>query len=163
MLHEETDIQSPETQEQPVDQSIALREQLLRTTADFDNFRKRTERERVEWMNVTRVTLLKKILPLFDDVERALSSLPAKETTTDASLVAAIDGFSLISKNFSKVLSDLGVMEISANGTFDPELHEALMQVDGNGAAASTIMQVFEKGYKLGDTVIRHSKVSVAK
>lgn len=163
MLHEETDIQSPENQEQPIDQSTTLREQLLRTTADFDNFRKRTERERIEWMNITRVTTLKKMLPLFDDVERALSSLPAKETASDASLIAAIDGFSLISKNFSKILSDLGVVEISATGTFNPELHEALMQVDGNGSTAGTIMQVFEKGYKLGDTVIRHSKVSVAK
>lgn len=163
MLHEETDIQSPETQEQPVDQSAALKEQLLRTTADFDNFRKRTDRERVEWMNITRVTVLKKILPLFDDVERALSSLPAKETTIDTALISAIDGFSLISKNFSKALSDLGVVEITTKGSFDPELHEALMQVEGNGAAAGTIMQVFEKGYKLGDAVIRHSKVSVAK
>ena len=163
MMHQETDIPVTETHEQHVDQSISLREQLIRATADFDNFKKRTERERVEWMNITRVTLLKKIIPLLDDVERALSTLPAKESTTDSSLLAAIDGFSLISKNFNKALTDLGVTEVAATGAFNPELHEALMQVDVADVAAGTIVQVYEKGYKLGDAIIRHSKVSVSK
>lgn len=163
-MHQETDIPVAEMPEPSVvDQSSAVKEQLMRVTADFDNFRKRTERERVEWMNITRVTLLKKVLPLFDDVERALTTLPAKETTTDTSLIATIDGFSLISKNFTKALADLGVTEIAAAGVFNPELHEALMQIEVTDVAPGTIVQVFEKGYKLGDAVIRHSKVSVAK
>ncbi len=163
MMHQEPEIHIPEVQEPVTEQASPLKEQLIRVTADFDNFRKRTERERVEWMNITKLTTLKKVLPLLDDVERALQALPAKDTVSDASLITAIDGFTLISKNFSKILSDLGVTEVPATGLFDPELHEALMQVDGNGSPTGTIMQVFERGYKLGDAVIRHSKVSVAK
>lgn len=144
-------------------QLATTKEQILRINADFDNFRRRTERERVEWANIARVTVLKKFLPITDDIERALGAFHAQADVTDSSLVAALEGLSLVQKNLTKALHEMGVEEITSQGAFNPEFHEALMQVDGNGQPAGTIMQVFEKGYKLGDTIVRHSKVSVAK
>ena len=144
-------------------QLAAAKEQLMRATADFDNFRRRTERERVEWVTVARVTVLKKFLPITDDLERALASLPSIEKNENNAINTMIDGFKLIQKNLLKSLQDMSVEEITSTGMFNPEFHEALMQVDGGNEPAGTIMQVFEKGYRLGDHIIRHSKVSVAK
>lgn len=174
MIHPENDIVTPEETTQPTPENIAesinmgvqlaaAKEQLVRATADFDNFRRRTERERIEWVNVARVTILKKFLPLTDDLDRALASLPTIDGDANPAIATMIDGFKLIQKNLLKSLQDMGVEEIEATGAFNPELHEALMQVDGNGAATGTIVQTFEKGYRLGDHIIRHTKVSVAK
>lgn len=141
----------------------ATKEQLVRTVADFDNFRRRTERERVEWVNIARATVLKKFLPLTDDIARALAAIPTDDAAKNATTDAMLDGFSLIQKNLLKALVDMGVEEINTTGVFNPELHEALMQVDNPSVPAGTIIQVFEKGYRMGDQIIRHSKVSVAK
>ena len=165
-ITEETTQTSTESHTEHINAALQLaaaREQLVRVTADFDNFRRRTERERIEWVNVARVTILKKFLPLTDDLERALSSLPSLEKNEDPAINTMIDGFSLIQKNLLKSLNEMGVEEIPAAGTFNPELHEALMQVDGEFETPGTIMNVFEKGYRLGDHIIRHAKVSVAK
>lgn len=163
---EETIETAPETtieQQNLAAQLAAAKEQLVRSTADFENFRRRTERERVEWVNIARTTILKKFLPITDDLERALASVPTINASETPAIATMIDGFSLIQKNVLKSLQDMGVEEINATGIFNPELHEALMQVEGNSAPTGTIMQVFEKGYRLGDHIIRHSKVSVAK
>ena len=157
-IPEETNEQSNESI-----QLKAVKEQLLRATADFENFRRRTERDRSEWINVARVTAIKQFLPISDDIERALAALPAKELAADKTLIIAIDGLSLIQKNLSKSLQDSGVEEIVTTGMFNPELHEALMQVEKDGLPSGAIVQTFEKGYKLGTSIIRHSKVSVAK
>ena len=144
-------------------QLFAAKEQLVRATADFDNFRRRTERERIEWVTVARTTVLKRFLPITDDLERALASLPSIESTTTPAITTMIEGFMLIQKNLLKSLHDMGVEEINATGAFNPEFHEALMQIESETEKTGTIMHVFEKGYRLGDHIIRHSKVSVAK
>ncbi len=147
-----------------VDQITAsLKEQLLRTAADFENFRRRTEKERIEWMNITRATTIRAFLPINDDIQRALNALPQKDESLDPQLLSAIDGLTLIQKNLSKILESAGVEEISTTGQFNPELHEALMQVESADKQSGEIVQTFEKGFKLGTNIIRHAKVSVAK
>jgi molecular chaperone GrpE len=147
-----------------IDQPTAtLKEQLLRAAADFENFRRRTEKERIEWMNITRTTTIRAFLPINDDIQRAIDALPQKNPDLDSKLISAIDGLTLIQKNLSKILETAGVEEISTTGQFNPELHEALMQVESTDKQSGEIVQTFEKGFKLGPTIIRHAKVSVAK
>ncbi|MBM3894035.1 nucleotide exchange factor GrpE [Candidatus Dependentiae bacterium] len=162
-LNEQETTQHQSTLTQAEQLAATLKEQLLRTTADFENFRKRTEKERIEWMNITRATTIRLFLPINDDIDRALATLPAKNEQHDSLITSAIDGLSLIQKNISKALESAGVEEIPTNGQFNPEFHEALMQVELTEKSSGEIVQTFEKGYKLGTNIIRHAKVSVAK
>jgi molecular chaperone GrpE len=158
------DINAKEVNENQLEQQVNnLKEQLLRASADFENFRRRTEKERIEWMNITRSTTIRLFLPIVDDIQRALDSMPQRTPDLDSTIINALDGLSLIQKNVIKALESSGVEEISTIGTFDPEFHEALMQVEDPEKKGGSIVQVFEKGYKLGTNIIRHAKVSVSK
>lgn len=137
-----------------------LKAQLLRTNADFDNFKKRVTKERAEWEELARANIIEEFLPVFDDLERAIISIKKE---TENTKIASIDGLDLIYKNLNKVLDNLGVKEIDCAGNFDPELHEALMQVEHDGFKHGQITQVLAKGYTFNNKVIRHAKVSVAK
>jgi molecular chaperone GrpE len=147
--------------ETPVEQAQQpdYKELFLRVTADLQNFKRRTERERSEWATLIQIDVIEKIIPILDDLERALAnarqqSLP--ETTS------WLEGFQLIAKNFKKDLTELGVEEISTSGLFNPELHEALMQVTSSDHRSGEIVQEFRKGYTLKGKVLRHAQVSVA-
>lgn len=158
------DINAKEVNEIQLEQQVNnLKEQLLRSSADFENFRRRTEKERIEWMNITRSTTIRLFLPIVDDIQRALDAMPQRSADLDSVILNALDGLSLIQKNVTKALESSGVEEISTVGTFDPEFHEALMQVEDPEKRSGSIVQVFEKGYKLGSNIIRHAKVSVSK
>ena len=158
------DFNAKEVNENQLEQQVNnLKEQLLRSSADFENFRRRTEKERIEWMNITRSTTIRLFLPIVDDIQRALDAMPQRSADLDSVILNALDGLSLIQKNVTKALESSGVEEISTVGTFDPEFHEALMQVEDPEKRSGSIVQVFEKGYKLGSNIIRHAKVSVSK
>ncbi|KKP22612.1 MAG: Protein GrpE [candidate division TM6 bacterium GW2011_GWF2_28_16] len=137
-----------------------LKTQLLRTNADFDNFKKRVTKERAEWEELARANIIEEFLPVFDDLERAITSIKKE---TENTKISAIDGLDLIYKNLNKVLDSLGVNEVDCSGAFDPELHEALMQVESDSFKHGQIVQVLAKGYTFNNKVIRHAKVSVAK
>ncbi len=151
-----------QTEEKKVSKTAALEEELkqqkdllLRTAAEFDNFKKRTERDRVMTVEYTKANILKSFLPVFDNVDRAEACDPQSADYAK--------GVELIVKQLKEVVNNLGITEIGAVGdTFDPTLHEAVMHVEDEEAGENTITEVFQKGYRIGDTVIRAAMVKVA-
>ncbi len=139
----------------------SFKEQFLRLSADLQNYKRRVEKERLDWMHMAQSNILQDILPIFDELNRALEL--SEQEATDEKTKKWLEGFKLIQKNWTKKISDLGVKEIDASGEFNPELHEALMQADSKDVESNHIVQCFEKGYTFKDKVIRHAKVSVAK
>jgi molecular chaperone GrpE len=136
-----------------------IREQLLRTAADFDNFRKRTRREVDDAHKRGKEDLLRELLPVFDNLERAVVHA---EQASDAKAVA--DGVAIVLKQFQDTLGKVGIKRIAAvGGPFDPSLHEAIQQVETNDHPAGTIVAEMQPGYAMGDRLIRPSMVVVAK
>ncbi len=142
-------------------QQDSYKDQLLRVTADFANYKRRTEKERGQWIMQAQVRVLQTFLPLVDELELALRSSSQYEFTQDTQ--KWLDGFTLMQQNLHKRLEDLGVKEIDCSGAFDPQYHEALMHVESPDHESGAIVAVLGKGYLLGDEVLRHAKVSVAK
>jgi molecular chaperone GrpE len=124
-----------------------------RLQADFDNFRRRTEKENEEFRKFAAADIVKGLLTIADDMERALGT--AKEETE---LVIGIRG---IRQNLMKILEENGLTEIPTDGKFDPNIHEALCTVEED--TDGEIAEVFQKGYRLHDRVIRYPKVKVTK
>jgi len=136
-------------------------EKLLRVNADFQNFKRRVETERADWIQMAQSGVLEKFLPIMDDLDRAITASEKEENEHENN--AWLEGFKLIQKNLNKTFSDLGVKEIDCSSDFNPEFHEALMSVDSEDHKSGQIIQVLDKGYMLKDKVLRHAKVSVAK
>ncbi len=134
--------------------------QCLRVSADFANYKRRVEKERLEWMQTAQSSILQKILPIIDDLERALAHT---ENNVSVEQNPWIEGFILIQKNAKKLLDDLGVEQIDASGKFDPEFHEALVSVHAQDKQPEQIVDVLRKGYLFKGKVLRHTQVSVAK
>lgn len=124
-----------------------------RLQADFDNFRKRTEKENEEYRKYATEGLIKGLLNIVDDMDRALAA-----TDEETELVVGIKG---IRHNLMKILEENGLSEIPADGKFDPNVHEALCTVDAD--TDGEIAEVFQKGYRMNDKVIRYAKVKVTK
>ena len=132
-------------------------DRLLRKTAEFDNYRKRVERERREQADRAVVALLEDMLGVVDDFDLALTA-PAKDAA------AYRRGIELIHAKFHDVLRRQGVKPIEALGTdFDPNLHEAVMQEPANGHRDHEVVAVLRKGYTLNDRLLRPAAVKVAK
>ncbi len=139
----------------------SCKDQLVRVQADLQNYKRRTEKERAQWIMQAQIRVLGGILPLVDELELALKSSEQHEFNEDTQ--KWLDGFVLMQQNLHKRLDELGVKEIDCSCGFDPNLHEALMHVESLGHESGAIVQVLSKGYLLGDEVLRHAKVSVAK
>jgi len=136
-----------------------VRDQLLRTAADFDNFRKRTRRELEDAHKRGKEELLRELLPVFDNLERAVVHA---EQASDAKAVA--DGVGMVLKQFQDTLGKVGIKRIPAvGGPFDPSLHEAIQQIETDDHPAGTIVAEVQPGYALGDRLVRASMVVVAK
>ncbi len=144
--------------EDPRDEKIAeLNDRVTRQMAEFENFRKRSDKEKSEMFDAGAKNVLEKILPVVDNFERALALRP--EGADDA----FADGMEKIYKGFQKTLSDMGVEEIESEGKeFDPEFHNAVMHVEDESLGENVIAEVLQKGYKFHDTVLRHAMVKVA-
>ena len=128
---------------------------LLRTAAEFDNFKKRTEREKASVAEFAKAGLIKQLLPILDNIDRA--SLVEKDTPD------YIKGIEMIVKQFEGIAANLGIAEVAQVGdTFNPEMHEAVMHVEDETLGENVIADVLQKGYKIGDTVIRAAMVKVA-
>jgi molecular chaperone GrpE len=140
---------------------IDYRTQFLRVTADYQNFKRRIEKERSEWMTAAQASVLKKILPIIDDFDRAIKSDQEGSITKEEQVW--LEGFEMIRKKFMKTMADLGVEEISCEVPFDPEVHEALLSIESEDHKEGEIAQVLSKGYRFKDEVLVHAKVSVAK
>jgi molecular chaperone GrpE len=147
--------------EQVKEVNVDFKEKFMRTNADFQNYKRRIEKERLIWMETAQGSVLNKILPIIDDLDRAIKT--GEENVEDEAEQAWLDGFKIIQKNSQKTLKELGVEEIDCSGEFDPELHEALVQVESDKHKEGEVVQVLNKGYKFKDAILRHAKVSVAK
>ena len=132
------------------------KDMLLRTAAEFDNFKKRSQKEREELYNMTVCDTIEKLLPVKDNLERAAGAADAAESHI-------LEGINMIIKQLDDILSAMGVEKIKTVGEeFNPELHNAVMKVEDDSLGENTIAQVFQKGYKTGDKIIRHAMVQVA-
>jgi molecular chaperone GrpE len=128
---------------------------LRRVAADFDNFRKRVAREQESIVSRASERLLRELLPVLDDLERALEAAAEHE---EAKLE---EGVRLVERRLREVLTGAGLVEISTDGPFDPHVHEALLSQPAE-ADEGTIIQVMQKGYELGDHVIRPARVVIS-
>ena len=130
-------------------------DQLMRTAAEFDNFKKRTEREKASIAEFAKAGLIKQLLPILDNIDRA--------SAADHDSAEYIKGIEMIVKQFQSISTNLGIEEIAKAGDqFDPNFHEAVMHIEDETLGENTIADVLQKGYKIGDTVIRAAMVKVA-
>ena len=149
---EEAEVQTPD----PV-QDALLQEQnkLLRLAAEYDNYRKRTAKEKESIWADAKASVVTSFLPVYDNLERAL-----KQDTADE---AYKKGVEMTMTQLKEVLSKLGVTEIEAAGQpFDPKLHNAVMHVEDEAFGENTVAEVFQAGFQLGEKVIRFAMVKVA-
>ena len=134
-----------------------LNDRITRQMAEFDNFRKRTEKEKAQMFEVGAKSIIEKILPVIDNFERGLASIPEEEAGS-----AFADGMNMIYKQLMNELEQAGVAPIEAVGEeFDPEYHNAVMQVENDELESGTVAQELQKGYTYRDSVVRHSMVAV--
>ena len=143
----------------PRDEKIEeLEDRVKRQMAEFDNFRKRTEKEKSHMYEVGARDVIEKILPVVDNFERGLAAVPEEERTNPI-----IEGMDKIYKQLMTVLTDLGVAPIEAAGQeFDPNLHNAVMHIEDEELGENIVAEEFQKGYTYKEAVIRHSMVKVA-
>ncbi len=135
----------------------ALKEKIVRSAAEFDNFKKRTAKERDELYSMGVCAAVEKLLAVKDNLERAIPTMDGAEAT------AIADGVKMIDKQFSDVLNEIGVEAIPAVGEeFDPEKHNAVMHDENEEFGENTISEEFMKGYMYKDKVVRHSMVKVS-
>ena len=135
-----------------------LTDRLKRTMAEFDNFRKRTEKEKASMYVIGARDIVEKILPVVDNFERGLATVPEDEK--DAPFV---DGMNKVYRQLLTELENLGVKPIEAVGQeFNPDFHNAVMHVEDEEAGENIITEEFQKGYMYHDCVVRHSMVKVA-
>ena len=135
-----------------------LTDRLKRQMAEFENFRRRTEKEKAQMYDMGAKTIVEKILPVIDNFERGLAAVPEEEKDN-----AFVDGMDKVYKQMLSMLSEAGVEPIEAVGQeFDPNLHNAVMHVEDEELGENTVAEEFQKGYKYHDVVVRHSMVKVA-
>jgi molecular chaperone GrpE len=145
--------------EQSEKQLLDWNEKYLRLAADYDNYRKRTQKEISEIIKYAGENILRNFLPILDDLERALANNKSAKAEDSLS-----QGLELIYKKFVKTMKDMEVTAIeSLNTPFDPNYHHAIMVKEVEGTDSNIIVEEFEKGYVFKDHVLRHSKVVVSK
>ncbi len=134
-----------------------MKDRHLRTVAEYDNFRKRTQKEKAQIYEDAKADTVETILPIMDNLDRALEACSGEEDSP------VKQGVEMIAKQAYDVLAKLKVSEIPALGeTFDPEIHNAIMHIEDDEHGEGEIVEVFQKGYRTEDKVIRHSIVKVA-
>ena len=134
-----------------------LTDRVKRQMAEFDNFRKRTEKEKTMMFDMGAKTIIEKILPVVDNFERGLAAVPEEQKDDPF-----VDGMDKIYKQMMTELETIGVKPIESVGTeFDPEFHNAVMQVESEEFESGVVAQELQKGYTYKDSVVRHSMVAV--
>ena len=145
-----------EQMELAVKQLDSVKDQFVRLTAEYDNYRKRTAKEKETIYQDAQLDTIKAFLPVYDNLERAAAAAGGEDDPHKK-------GLEMIFHQYKEILEKLGVTEIPALGqTFDPEKHNAVMHVDSEDFGENVVAQVFQAGFMLGDKVIRHAIVQVA-
>ena len=162
-VHDEVATEETKTEESELDELEKLSDEVqkekdnfLRLFAEFENYKKRTSRERIELFSTANKELMLALLPVLDDFERGLNEI---EKSSDGAL---LEGMKLIYNKFRNTLTQKGLkeVEVKAGDVFDPEIHEAISQIPApDKKLKGKIIDIVEKGYKLGDTIIRYPKV----
>ncbi|MCB2211985.1 nucleotide exchange factor GrpE [bacterium] len=135
-----------------------LRDQMLRARAEFENFRRRKNREFEEFSALANESLIEDLLPVLDDLALLINNAEDKQD-----VAGLLEGAKLIQQKFSDTLRKRGLEEVKAEGEpFDPDLHEALLETPSPDAEPGTILNVHQTGYKLGNKLIRPSRVIIA-
>lgn len=140
---------------------LQWKERCVRITADFENYKRRNEREQASWIRSSKMAVLRNLLGVIDDIERALADCAKRQRTPDND--SLISGVEMMGASFHKFLETADVTEITDLVTFDPLLHEAIAHVDAPEYDSGSIVEVFQKGYLFSDQVLRPAKVGVAK
>jgi molecular chaperone GrpE len=135
------------------DEYLALAQ---RVQADFDNYRKRALRDQERLVGHAHERLVRELLPILDDLERALEAAERHEEAT------LVDGVKLVQKSLRAALAKEGLTEIDTSGEFDPHVHEALLTQPAEDAEPGSVLDVVQRGYRLGDKVVRPARVIVA-
>lgn len=135
------------------DECVAMAQRLQ---ADFDNYRKRNAAIRADSLEEGTRELIRSLLPVLDNFDRALENCESVDP-------GWVDGIKLVHKQLTGILQKNGLEEIPAEGAFNADLHEAVMQEEAEGRESGAILAVFQKGYKVKDRIVRHSMVKVAK
>ena len=153
---EETAVETEPTEEEKLRKELADTKDLyLRTVAEYDNFRKRTAKEKIEIYGDATLKAVSEILSVIDNFERALAVETSDENFKK--------GVAMIFNQYLEILKKLGVSEIKAEGEeFNPEFHHAVQQIEDENLGENVVATVFQKGYMLGDKIIRPSMVVVA-
>ena len=149
--------EEPKAAETPTPEALlaAEKDKYLRLLAEYDNFRRRSQKEKEGIYTDVRFETLKRFLPVFDSLTRALTTTPEDDP--------ARKGLEMIMTQFENALSQLGVSQIEAVGKpFDANLHNAVMHVEDESVGENVIVEEFERGFKIGDKVLRYSVVKVA-
>ena len=159
----DTQVEEPEPEALALDPLAAVtaeRDEYLdlvqRVQADFENYRKRSVREQERLVAHAHERLVRELLPVLDDLERALE---AAERHEEAQLV---EGVKLVEKSLRASLAKEGLAEIDTDGPFDPHVHEALLTQPSDASASGSILEVVQRGYRFGDRVVRPARVIVA-
>lgn len=142
----------------PKDEEIkSLKDQVLRQMAEFDNFRKRSEKEKSQMFDMGAKSIIEKVLPIVDNFERGLAAVPEEQKDD-----AFVTGMDKVYKQLMTEFDSIGVKPIEAVGQeFNPDLHNAVMQVESEEFEPGIVAQELQKGYMYKDTVVRHSMVAV--
>jgi molecular chaperone GrpE len=152
--------QGPSDLESRLAEAEAKRDEYLdllqRTKADFENYRKRAARDQERLVAHAHERLVRELLPVLDDLERTLE---AAERHEEAALV---DGVRLVERSLRKALEKEGLAEIDTEGRFDPHVHEAVLAQPADDAEQGAVLEVMQRGYRLGDKVVRPARVIVA-
>jgi len=141
--------------EEPVEE-VQEDDRLLRLAAEFDNYKKRAAREREQYTALANERIVKELLPILDDLERALG---AAEEHQEAQLE---EGVRLVHRSLASLLERNGLTQIETEGKFDPHIHEALLAQPAEEKESGDVLDVIQKGYRIGDRVVRPARVIVA-
>lgn len=141
----------PELIEGLQSQLAEIKDKFVRVSADFENYKRRMQKEQTQWFDLGQTKVLTALLNIVDDFDRACASGSADE------------GIHLIYKSLQKLLESFEVKEIPANIPFDPEMHEGLVSVEASGKQSGDVVEILQKGYTYKGKVLRPAKVSVAK
>lgn len=135
-----------------------FKDKFLRVSAEYENFRKRTQKEKDALYSDGKAACAQAFLPLADNMDRAIEAAKAEDSESPI-----VKGMEMIYRQFEDILKSLSVEAIDAVGQqFDPEVHNAVMHIEDEETEPNTIVEEFQKGYKMGDKVLRHSMVKVA-
>ncbi len=143
---------------------VIVQDRYLRMAAEFENYKKRAEREQQNSVRFATEGLLRDLLPVLDNLEQALLAAVAGQKPEDKSYETVITGLKMVLKHFQDTLARFGIQSFSALGlTFDPLKHEAVMERENTNVASGQVLEEFQKGYMLHERLVRPARVVVSK